>query len=137
MAYIDWSDEFSVKVEEVDDDHKRLVNMVNELHDLFGQGAVDKDGLLDLLEKLLSYTSWHFRHEERLMQNYSDPELFNHKKEHEDLEKQATELYEKLLGGDDSVPAMLLPFLKDWLINHIAGTDKQMGHFLAQHPDFS
>jgi len=134
MAFIDWSEELSVKFDEVDDDHKKLVGMVNEIHDAAGKEA-DQDTLADLLEELISYTAWHFRHEERLMQQYGDPEQFSHKQEHEKLAKQATELYEKFIGGDDSVPGMLLPFLKDWLADHITGTDMKMGHFLAQQQD--
>ena len=131
MAYIDWSEGLSVGYEEVDGDHKKLVGMVNNIHDALNQGS-DQDALADLLEELLSYTTWHFRHEERLMQDCAYSGLFDHKKKHEDLTKQATELYEKFLGGDDSVPAMLMPFLKDWLTNHITETDKDMGLFLAQ-----
>ncbi len=136
MAFIDWSVALSIGFEEVDDDHKKLVGMVNKIHDTVDQDP-DPDAVADLLEELISYTSWHFRHEERLMQNYGDPELFNHKQEHEDLERQATELYQKFLGGDNGVPAKLLPFLKAWLVNHIAGTDKKMGRFLAQQADLS
>ena len=134
MAFIDWSNNLSVGFEEVDEDHQKLVGMVNKIHATVAQKP-DQDALADLLEELLSYTGWHFRHEERLMQNYADPGLFAHKQEHEDLAKQATELYEKFLGGDDSVPGMLLPFLKDWLTRHITGTDMKMGHFLAKHED--
>ena len=136
MAFIDWSVALSIGFEEVDDDHKKLVGMVNKIHDTVGQDP-DKDAVADLLEELINYTSWHFRHEERLMQNYGDPEMFNHKKEHQDLEKQATELYEKFLGGDDGVPAMLLPFLKDWLTKHILETDMKMGQFLAKQAESS
>ena len=69
------------------------------------------------------------------MQIHGDPEMPNHKQEHEDLEQQATELYEKFLGGDNNVPAMLLPFLKTWLSDHIVGTDKKMGQFLTQQTE--
>ena len=64
----------------------------------------------------------------------SFPLFKNDKKEHENLEKQATELYEKFLSGDENVPGMLMPFLKGWLAEHIMETDREMGHFLAQHP---
>ena len=134
MAYIDWNDILSVGFDEVDADHKKLIGMVNQIHETITQSR-DQDQLADALEELISYTSWHFRHEERLMQNYGDPELLNHKQEHADLEQQATELYQKLLDGDNGVPAKLLPFLKAWLTNHITGTDKNMGRFLAQQAD--
>ncbi len=131
MAFIDWSDKLSVNIEEVDDDHKKLVGMVNRIHDELAEGA-DKDALADLLEELISYTSWHFRHEERLMQESAYEGLFDHKTEHENLVGQATELYEAFLDGDNEIPDKLMPFLKDWLVNHINGTDREMGVFLAK-----
>lgn len=134
MAFIDWSEALSVGFEEVDGDHKKLVGMVNKIHDALNQDS-DPDAVADGLEELISYTSWHFRHEERLMQNCAYPGLFDHKKEHTDLEKQATELYEKFLNGDESVPETLMPFLKGWLTEHITVTDNKMGQFLAQHAD--
>ena len=131
MAFIDWKEELSVTFEEVDGDHKKLVGMINEIHVVLDQDP-DPEMLEELLEELLSYTSWHFRHEERLMQNSEYPGLMDHKKEHEDLAKKATELYEKFINGDTGVLATLLPFLKDWLTHHITKTDKQMGQFLAK-----
>lgn len=132
MAYIDWSDALSVGFTEVDNDHKKLVGIVNQIHEALGSEP-DPDTLADLLEELLSYTSWHFRHEERLMQECSYEELFDHKKEHQDLVEKATGLYETFLGGDETVPGKLLPFLKEWLARHITVTDKRMGEFLAEN----
>lgn len=131
MPFIDWSDSLSTNVEEVDHDHKKLVGMVNGIHDELNK-EFDKDTLADLLEELLSYTSWHFRHEERLMQESAYDGLFDHKKEHEDLVRQATVLYEAFLNGDNEVPVKLMPFLKGWLTEHILNTDKKMGDHLVQ-----
>ena len=121
MAYIDWNDILSVGFDEVDADHKKLIGMVNQIHETITQSR-DQDQLADALEELISYTSWHFRHEERLMQNSGYPDMYSHQGEHRDLANRATELYEKFLDGDESVPDRLLPFLKDWLTQHITGT---------------
>ena len=130
MPLLEWSDGLSVEFAEMDEDHKKLVEMVNTLNDAVEKGETG-DTVEEILEELLSYTQWHFRHEERLMQEYEYEGLFEHKKEHEDLTAQALDLFEKYQGGDDSVPGMLMPFLKDWLTNHILGTDKDTGAFLA------
>ncbi len=135
MAFIEWSKQFSIGVEEVDNDHRKLVNLVNKIHAMNSREEKDLDRVLDLFEELLSYSRWHFRHEERLMQNYGYPEFFNHKKEHGDLEQLATELYEKLLNGDESIIDKLMLFLKNWLMDHIVGTDMKMGRFLVQQTD--
>lgn len=130
MALIEWSDALSVGFKEMDEDHKRLVGMVNNLENTVTTGQ-DRDAIMDILEELLDYTGWHFRHEERLMQEFEYPAMFEHKREHEDLVEKASGLYEQFQGGDTGVPDLLLPFLKEWLTNHILGTDMKTGQFLA------
>lgn len=131
MSLIEWSDALSVGFEEMDEDHKKLVGIVNVLNDAV-VGDNEREVVTDALEELLDYTSWHFRHEERLMQQYEYPEMFEHKQEHEKLVGQAVELFEQYQAGDDSVPEALLAFLKGWLTTHILGTDKKTGEFLAE-----
>lgn len=130
MPLLEWSDGLSVGFAEMDEDHKKLVGMVNTLNDAV---ATDNEQSVveDLLEELLEYTGWHFRHEERLMQQYQYPGLFDHKEEHALLVEQAVELFKQYQAGDSEVPGKLMPFLKDWLTNHILGTDRLTGEFLA------
>lgn len=130
MALLEWSEALSVGFEEIDDDHKKLIGIVNELNDAVAGGrAANVVG--EVLEDLISYTAWHFRHEERLMQTYGYPEYLAHKTEHEDLVDAATGLQAKFVNGEPDVASTLLPFLKDWLTNHILGTDRKTGQFLA------
>jgi hemerythrin-like metal-binding protein len=130
MSTLEWSDALSVGVAEIDDDHKKLVAMVNDLQSASEAGqATEVVG--DILEGLLDYTAWHFRHEERLMQTYGDPTYIDHKALHEKLLQSTEGLHEKFMSGDLDVSKDLLPFLKDWLFNHIQGTDKTTGTYLA------
>lgn len=130
MALLEWSEALSVGFEEIDDDHKKLIGMVNELNDAVAAGrAADVVG--EVLEDLISYTAWHFRHEERLMQTHGYPGYSAHKAQHEELVDAATALQAKFVNGDPDVASTLLPFLKDWLTNHILGTDRKTGQFLA------
>lgn len=130
MSLIEWSDALSVGFDEIDEDHKKLVNIVNRLNTTVIDGEKQVE-IEDILEELLEYTGWHFRHEERLMQESEYPGFLEHKKIHEDLVKQAVELFEKYQNGDDAVPGILMPFLKDWLAEHILGEDKKTGEYLA------
>lgn len=131
MAFMEWSEALSVGFEEIDDDHKHLLDLINKLHE-----AVDKGhntGIVsELLEELLSYTSWHFRHEERLMQTFDDPSFLEHKVEHEKLAAAVAQKKRSLAQGDPAVARDLLPFLRDWLTGHILETDRKTGQFLAQ-----
>jgi len=132
MAILEWSEALSVGFEEIDRDHRKLIDMLNDLDD-----AVASDRATDvvdrILDDLISYTAWHFRHEERLMQSYGDPAFFDHKTEHEKLVDTALALQTRFRDGEQRIPESLLAFLKDWLSGHILGTDKKTGRFLAEN----
>jgi hemerythrin len=130
MAGLEWSDALSVGVEEIDEDHKKLVGMLNDLDAAVTAGH-GTEVVGDILENLFSYTAWHFRHEERLMQTYGDPKFLDHKAEHEHLIASTEQFQAQYADGKLDVAADLLPFLKQWLTTHILGTDKATGMFLA------
>ena len=129
MKTITWDDTLSVEVDEIDEDHRRLVDLFNMLSHSVADG--DSADYIDaLLEELISCTVWHFRHEERLMLQYLYPEIEGHKAEHNDLIDSVRELQKKfhqsnkLLTNDD------IAYLEDWLTAHILGYDMKMGFYL-------
>ena len=87
---------------------------------LEGKGKVV---LKETLEKLISYTKYHFEREEKLMEkaNYSD--YVNHKKIHNDLIEQVLQIKSDLDMGKKEISHELLDFLKQWIINHIQGNE--------------
>ena len=131
MSLIEWSDALSVGFAEIDKDHQKLVEIVNEFNDAISQQR-GRDELEETLEELIEYTSWHFRHEERLMQQHGYEAMEEHQQIHKDLATAAVEIQAKYEAGDDSVLDALMPFLKDWLTEHILVTDKALGTFLAE-----
>jgi hemerythrin len=130
MAFLDWSPELSVGFEEIDNDHKKLIEMLNALSDAVSEVKGNAE-IGQVLDDLLSYTMWHFRHEERLMQTNGYHEFSEHKTQHGDLAEQATGLKKRFEDGDPDAAGETLPFLKSWLANHILGTDKKLGAFLG------
>ncbi|MBI5048024.1 MAG: hemerythrin family protein [Deltaproteobacteria bacterium] len=132
MALMTWNDnDFSVNIKLLDTHHKKLFDLINALHDAMKQGKV-KDVLGKIFSELIEYTVYHFRAEEELFQKYVYPEYQQHKKEHEDLTKTALELKDRF--DADQMRTVLtmetMEFLKDWLKNHICGTDKKYTKFL-------
>lgn len=130
MALITWDDsKFSVNIKEIDVQHKKLVELINLLHDAMkaGQG---KDALGKVLNELISYTVSHFGTEERLFQQHGYPDIAKHKKEHEDLKKKAIELKTEFEKGAAMITPNVLNFLRDWLTNHIMKVDKAYSAFL-------
>ena len=131
MALMEWNPAFSVKVKKFDDQHKKLVDLVNQLHDAMkaGQGS---SALGIIFQQLINYTATHFKDEEQVMQANGYPDLPKHKVIHADLVKQVLELQKKFQteGAGGILTMKVLSFLKDWLVTHIQGEDKKYGVFL-------
>lgn len=79
MALITWNENYSVKVKQFDDQHKKLIDMINELHDAMKVGK-GKDVMEKILAGLIQYTVTHFANEERLMKQHNYPDYEQHKK---------------------------------------------------------
>ncbi len=126
---ITWEPSLSVGVESIDKQHRRLVDMVNDLHTsmLAGHG---QDALGKILSGLVAYTHEHFRHEEQLMRTHGYPTSDVHFKQHRELEKTVQEFGTRFAEGKERISIELSRFLKDWLTHHIMRTDKELGKFL-------
>ena len=126
-----WSDDFSIGIKEIDEQHKELVRLLNALnvaiHKHRGSAACRK-----ILDSLADYTKIHFTVEESLMRVSGFPGFEAHRRDHEDLISQVATLQEKLDAGQAKITFELLHFLKQWLLHHIVGDDKRFGgYFLA------
>ena len=126
--FFKWDDSLSVKVTEIDRQHKKLVALVNQLFDAMKGGQGD-DVLEQILDELVNYTQSHFATEERLMKKFGYQNYDEHKQEHTALVKQVAELQEKFHKRKASLSSDVFNFLKGWLVNHIKGTDKRYSSF--------
>jgi hemerythrin len=128
MISISWSDKFSIGVEMIDEQHKQLFNLINELNSNIS-GNSSKQIIASSLDALISYTGYHFREEEDYMFNVSYPRFEQHKVLHENLKEQVINFKKEFQeGGDD--PERFLDFLYDWLTKHIMEQDKKIGKFM-------
>ena len=125
-----WDHVLSVGVDEVDDDHRKLVNLFNMLNHSVTEED-DPEYLAAILEELINCTAWHFSHEERLMLKHGYEGLAEHKEEHKELVKSAKELQQKILQAGNLVATEDIEFLERWLTEHILTTDMRMGSYLA------
>jgi len=133
MPLMEWTPKLSVGVEQFDNEHKKLVGMVNELFDA-AQAGRGKDALGPILDKLIEYTKTHFKNEESRMTAHKYADLAAHKAEHDALTRQVLEVQAKYKAGASAALSMeVLNFLKNWLVKHIQGTDKKYGPFMNEH----
>ncbi|ALG68006.1 bacteriohemerythrin [Beggiatoa leptomitoformis] len=126
---VEWTDELSVGVQEIDEQHKILVGLVNRMYEAIVK-RTDKDEIKRVLDELAQYTVIHFAVEESLMRIFDYPEYENHKKHHEELTKQVFDLQKKVATGEGTVSIEVLHFLRHWLTHHILQDDKKYGPFL-------
>ncbi|MFQ3574504.1 MAG: bacteriohemerythrin [Thermodesulfovibrionales bacterium] len=130
MAFVVWGDEYKLNIAEIDAQHKKLFEMVNDLHSAIKTGK-GRDLLGDILSKLLIYCDTHFITEERYMKNYGYPEYIQHKKQHDDLTRQTKDFHDKFKENNSDITLDLMDFLKNWLHNHILVVDKRFGLYLT------
>ncbi len=136
MVIFKWDDSYSVGIAQVDEQHKVLVDLVNRLDQAVSTGH-DEAALRKILGELLDYTRYHFSTEENLMLSSGQNPLHyrKHKSEHDDFIQRVKEFSGQLRGSSTGLSEPLLDFLIKWLVDHILGSDKEMGRFLvgAQH----
>ena len=131
MKDLVWDNALSVDVEEIDDDHRKLVDLFNLLNHAAAEGE-SSEYIEAILEELLTCTAWHFSHEERLMVKYGYDGLDEHRKEHQSLIESARRMQKKFLEGGRQVSADEVEFLEHWLTGHILGPDMELGSYLAE-----
>jgi len=121
--FIEWSDDLSVGIEEIDEQHKILVGLVNDMHTALHErrGAEITN---DILRQLKTYTIIHFAVEESLMRVFHYPDYEEHKAHHQKLIEQINELQKKLENGTHSISFELMHFLRQWLSHHIMEEDR-------------
>jgi len=129
MALITWQDSYSVKVRKFDDEHKKLIALINQLHDamLVGKGG---QVIGTVLQSLIDYTASHFAAEESMLKLHAYPDYERHKKEHNLLVQQVLDVQKNIKSGKVPLSQEIMKFLKDWLQNHIQVEDKKYGTFL-------
>jgi len=130
MALMAWNDNLSIHVEQVDRQHMKLVELLNTFHEAMKLGK-GKDVMAKTFSQLLDYTVYHFGTEEGLFKAHGYPDSLSHKKQHEALTKQALDLSQRFSRGEPVLSAETMTFLKNWLQNHILGTDMKFGAFLS------
>lgn len=127
----EWSPALSIKITSVDDQHKVLIDLINELHAAMRQRKSDKV-MLDVVARLKDYTVKHFGYEENLFAKHHYPEEAGHKELHRKFVQKIADFEASLQSGTATVGMEVMRFLKDWLVKHIQGTDTRYAPFMIE-----
>lgn len=131
MPLIEWKPEFSVKIKEIDEQHKKLVSTINTLHNSMAEGK-GRDVLAEIFDNLIEYTTNHFATEERFMVALSYPSYLEHKKAHDSCVAEVIEFKKKFDKGDMRITIALSIFLVGWLHEHLLQMDMKYVPFFRE-----
>jgi len=128
---IQWKEEYSVGITHIDQDHKKLISLLNQFTVAYDH-AMSEDFEKNALEELIDYTQYHFEREEKLMSDNDYPDFEAHKAKHQEMIEQVgkfVDLYNE--KGHDALQD-ISEYLTVWLISHINGTDKEYSQYLNE-----
>ncbi|SDC66091.1 hemerythrin [Williamwhitmania taraxaci] len=124
MFFIDWDKKYELGIKSIDDDHQKLVALIDELLVALSNGK-GRELLAPIIKKVEDYTLYHFRREEFFMKCAKYPNLENHIIEHQHFIEKIKAMKAKSRLNDSTVAIELMKFLKEWLINHIQVSDRK------------
>lgn len=130
MAFMEWGDEYLTGIPEVDAQHKRLFQLVNQLHQSVVNGDFSEVAG-KIINELVDYAIEHFATEERLFLARGYPQYEEHKREHDLLIRQTLEIQEQFRQRKITITYEMLDFLSDWLKKHTTDADLQFARFIS------
>jgi len=125
-----WQDTYNTGVTLMDQQHRRLVDLINQLFQCMKDGG-DRMMVGEIVDELVNYTITHYRAEEEMLKKHNYPHLEAHQVIHKNFVVKIGTLAERLKAGERMPPTDIFNFLKDWLVSHIEKQDRDgYGKFL-------
>jgi hemerythrin len=125
MNFIVWNDRLSVGVAAIDREHKELISILNDLYQAIDCGSA-RETVSEALGRLTQYTENHFAHEERLFTQTTYPDVESHHREHAAMAAWLSDCRSRYDSGRLSGLSLeVVNYLKDWLFDHILGSDRK------------
>ncbi|MDP1666787.1 MAG: bacteriohemerythrin [Methylobacter sp.] len=127
MAILNWNDQLVLGIESVDNQHKHLIDLTNQLDEAVAIGA-DRDTIIKIINNLVEYTVYHFQDEEQLMLAAKfNPTLYAvHEAEHKEFVDKMIAVQREVEADINALSEDLMDYLVNWLCHHILSTDKRM-----------
>jgi hemerythrin-like metal-binding protein len=132
MAFLEWDKNLSVGIDSIDEEHKQLIQMLNELYEHIGKKS-NNEMISDLISGMKKYTLQHFATEENYFQQFNYPYYEEHKAEHDRFVEKAMDLEKRFNSGKLIVSFEITSFIKEWIREHILESDKKYTDFLLKN----
>ena len=127
-----WDEKYAVGIKLIDNQHRQLVKLTNELHrDCIGRNTEIETVFREAMSRMVEYVRFHFSAEQQLLERIKFPGYIDHKKRHEALIKDILDAAKDFNEGRKFVPNNFVRTLRDWIFSHIAIYDKVYASFVA------
>jgi hemerythrin len=131
--HVAWSESYSMGVKLVDDQHKGLINFVNDLFShATGNEREERAYFKEVIQQAVKYIKEHFQTEEKLMLGTKFPGYAEHKKIHDEFTLTVVQSVKDFENGKRLVLIKFAHFLKDWVLEHVAGMDVKYAHYFRK-----
>lgn len=131
MVVISWKDCYTVHVESIDNQHKTIMRLINDLYHILTEGT-DQD-VDQAISELSVYTKEHFEYEESFLKKYHYPFFDAHQEEHLDFFRSVERIKKEMVSLGKTGRKRLIDFMVNWLQNHIVNEDRQYISFMLKH----
>lgn len=132
MPYIKWEPHNSVHVNILDEQHRKLFDIVNDLIDEMDSGSKN---LLPIIRNLVNYSRVHFHQENMVMMDSNYPGFLKHSREHDRFIEKVEEFLNACKEKDANLERNMVIFLKDWIYTHTTKLDMQYADHLLNNAD--
>jgi len=130
MAILEWDDSMAVGVYLVDEQHKELVVLINNIADAVQSGASVSE-VSRFIRRFYNYTIVHFQTEESLMDHNSYADYFTQVREHLDCSTKALEFHRRFVEEAEFDLVEFLEYIVGWFRSHTTGIDQGLTEYLV------
>ena len=131
MERFEMSEKYMTGIKSVDEEHTKFLDMINELYDALEKG--NSAELKKIFFELATYADTHFSNEEVIFTSAEYPDAAEHMRIHGEFRGKLRDLVISVKNGNSRINLDLLLFMKDWLFNHILGTDMKFAWWLKRN----
>ena len=137
MGRIQWDDSLSVGVDEIDTQHKRLIDLHNRVHEcILGVKGEDCDTVTkEAINEMMAYADYHFNCEREYMEKICYPAIVAHLRCHSTFEDEIYQHFRAAINGQYILPTEVIKLIKKWFHDHITTEDRKLGEYLRNNDE--
>jgi len=122
--HIKWNNKYCMGISIIDEEHKELIGILNKTIDA-KEHSDNKEELKEVLEEMTKFALEHFETEEAYMKEFNYPDYKYHSEEHYAFFTKTIAYFDRVVNGDYHISNELIEYLKQWIVHHIQGSDRQ------------